>query len=152
MRQGWLRPRGGVMQLPWWWPGPFLLQTRSLAWGEQQSISKVSQQGGCRDQRGAPELRVRPLGPQPCPAVGGTMASCWRKLEVLPPAPLTCKDLGKCFHLSSLSVLTWTARLGGPSGSEPSRGHLGIRPNGVPGRSSVQVPDQSCPGLPQGPG
>lgn len=83
------------MQLPWWWPGPFLLQMRSLAWGEQQSISKVSQQGGCRDQRGAPELGVRPLGPQPCPAMGGTVALCWRKLEVLPPAPLTRKDLGK---------------------------------------------------------
>ena len=60
MRQGWLWPRGGVMQLSWWWPGPFLLQTRSLAWEEQQSISKVSQQGGCRNQRGAPELGDQP--------------------------------------------------------------------------------------------
>lgn len=73
-KAGWLQTRGG-----WWLRSlPLHFTDGSLAWGGEQSKEGTGT-------RGALEPRVSPLRPQLCPAVGGTVALSWQKLDMAPP-------------------------------------------------------------------
>ena len=73
-KAGWLQTRGC------WWPRPLPLHftDESLGWGGEQNKECAGTRWGARAQ-------VSPLRPQPRPAVGGTVALSWQKLDVTPP-------------------------------------------------------------------